>query len=227
MIRALIFDFDGLILETEEPTYQSWQEVYQSFGHSLPFSTWSTVVGTTRGIFNPRLELQKLVNENIDWEQVETRREASEYALILGQPLLPGVEQYLSDARRLGLKIGLASNSPNPWVYGHLTRLGLVDYFDCIYTSDDVQNIKPDPELYLSVLRGLEVQAKAAFALEDSPIGVRAAKAAGLYCVAVPNILTRQLDLTQADIRLDSLAEMPLEELLDKVNALNTQRAAS
>jgi len=105
-------------------------------------------------------------------------------------------------------------------VYGHLTRLGLVDYFDCICTSDDVQNIKPDPELYLSVLHGLEVQAEAGFALEDSPIGVRAAKAAGLCCVAVPNILTRQLDLTHADFRLESLAEMPLEMLLEKISAL-------
>jgi HAD superfamily hydrolase (TIGR01509 family) len=226
MICAIIFDFDGLILETEEPTYQSWQEVYQSFGYSLPFSTWATVVGTTRGVFNPRQELQRLVKDKIDWEAVEIKREASEYALIIAQPLLPGVEQYLGDARHLGLKIGLASNSPSQWVFGHLTRLGLVDYFDCICTSNDVKEIKPDPELYLSVLRGLKVKADEAIALEDSPIGIRAARAAGLYCIAVPNVLTNQLDLTQANLQLGSLVEIPLEELLHKINIIKTQRAA-
>lgn len=226
MIRALVFDFDGLILETEEPSYQSWLEVYQSFGYSLPFSTWSTIIGTTRGDFDPRLELQRLVKDGVDWEVVESRRQASENALIVTQAILPGVEAYLRDARRLGLKTGLASSSSCQWVVGHLTRLGLADNFDCICASDDVKRIKPDPELYLSVLRGLEVSADEAIALEDSPIGIRAAKGAGLYCVAVPNALTSQLVLTQADFQLSSLAEMPLELLLDKFNALKTQRAA-
>jgi len=226
MIRAIIFDFDGLILETESPTYQSWQEVYQSYGYSLPFSTWSSMVGTTQSDFDPLREVQKLVKDSVDWEAVETRRKVSENALIEAQPILPGVEDYLRDARRLGLKIGLASNSPSQWVSRYLTRLGLVDNFDFTCTSDDVQHIKPDPELYLSVLRGLEVIADEAFALEDSPIGIRSAKGAGLYCIAVPNELTRQLVLTQADFQLGSLTEMPLEELLNKINRIKTRRAA-
>jgi HAD superfamily hydrolase (TIGR01509 family) len=226
MICAIIFDFDGLILETEEPTYQSWQEVYQSFGYSLPFSTWATMVGTTQSDFDPLLELQKLVKDSVDWDAVEYQRHISENTLIETQSILPGVQDYLSDARRLGLKIGLASTSSSQWVMKHLTRLGLVNYFDCIRTSDDVQHIKPDPELYLSVLRGLEVKADEAFALEDSPPGIASAKAAGLVCIAVPNVLTSRLVLTQADFQLHSLAEMPLEELLQKVDTIKTQRAA-
>jgi HAD superfamily hydrolase (TIGR01509 family) len=226
MFRALVFDFDGLILETEGPSYQSWLEVYQSFGYGLPFSTWSTIIGTTRGDFDPRLELQRLVKDGVDWEGVELRRQASENELIVAQAILPGVETYLRDARRLGLKIGLASSSSCQWVVGHLSRLGLSDYFDCICASDDVQRIKPDPELYLSVLRGLEVGADEAIALEDSPIGIRAAKGAGLYCVAVPNALTSQLELSQADFQLPSLAAMPLEQLLHKIEVIKTQRAA-
>jgi HAD superfamily hydrolase (TIGR01509 family) len=218
MIRALIFDFDGLILETEQPSYQSWVEVYQSFGHLLPFSTWSINIGTTRGDFDPRQELQRLVNGTIDWESVESSRQASENALIEAQSILPGVEAYLSDARRLGLKIGLASSSSCRWVIGHLTRLGLLNWFDCICAADDVQNVKPYPELYLSVLRRLDVRADEAIALEDSPIGIRAAKAAGLFCVAVPNPLTSQLSLSEADFLMDSLAEMPLEHLLYKIS---------
>jgi HAD superfamily hydrolase (TIGR01509 family) len=220
MIRALIFDFDGLILDTEGPSYKSWKEVYQSFGLTLSFSTWSTIIGTTQGEFDPRLELQKRVRGQVDWDAVESRRQVSEQALIEAQAVLPGVEQYLQDAMRLGLKIGLASSSSCNWVVGHLKRLSLVDYFDRICVSDDVQHTKPDPELYQCVLHGLGVSADEAIALEDSPIGIRAAKQAGIFCVAVPNPLTSQLMLSQADLLLDSLAEMPLEQLLNKVITL-------
>jgi HAD superfamily hydrolase (TIGR01509 family) len=219
VIRALIFDFDGLILETEHPSYKSWEEVYQSFGLTLPFSTWATIIGTTQGEFDPLLELQRQVKGNVDWEAVESARQASERALLETQSVLPGVEQYLQDARRLGLYLGLASSSSSDWVVGHLTRLGLVGYFDCICASDDVQHTKPDPELYQAVLLRLNVSAGEAIALEDSPIGIQAAKQAGLFCVVVPNPLTSQLSLSLADLRLDSLAEMPLEQLLNKVNS--------
>ena len=218
MIRAIIFDFDGLILETEGPTYQSWVDIYQSFGYSLPFSTWTANIGTTQGDFNPQLELEKLVKDTVDWGGVESRRRMIENTLIEAQSVLPGAVQYLNDARQLGLKLGLASNSPNAWVIRHLTRLGLVDYFDRICTADDVQHIKPDPELYLSVLRALEVKADEAIALEDSPIGIQAARQAGLICVAVPNPLIKQLTFNEADFQLDSLAETSLEQLLKKIN---------
>jgi HAD superfamily hydrolase (TIGR01509 family) len=219
VIRAIIFDFDGLILETEGPSYQSWAEVYQSFGLTLPFSTWSSIIGTSQGEFDPRLELQRQVKDKVDWEMIETRRQASEKALIERHSVLPGVEQYIIDARRLGLYLGLASSSSRNWVVGHLTRLGLLSYFDCICASDDVRHTKPDPELYQAVLLRLDVGAEEAIALEDSPNGIKAAKQAGIFCVAVPNLLTSQLTLSQADLRLDSLAEMPLEQLLNKVNS--------
>lgn len=218
MIRALIFDFDGLILETEGPSYQSWVEVYQSFGQSLPFSTWSTIIGTTQGEFDPIVELRRLVNDKVDWERVDSTRRTRENELNEIQPIMPGVEDYLRDARRLGLKIGVASSSSCEWVVGHLTRLGLREWFDCICTSNDVVRVKPYPELYLSVLDRLKVEADEAIALEDSPNGIRAAKEAGLFCVAVPNPLTSQLVLGEADLQLGSLAEMPLEKLLKRFN---------
>jgi HAD superfamily hydrolase (TIGR01509 family) len=176
------------------------------------------MVGTTQGDFNPRLELERLLNKSLNWDEIEIRRKAIENELIEAQPVLPGVEDYLYDARRLGLKIGIASNSPSQWVNKYLARLGLQDRFDYISTSDDVPYLKPDPALYLSALDGLGVGAREAFALEDSPLGIRSAKAAGLYCVVVPNVLTRRLDLSQADFQLNSLAEMPLEELLDWIH---------
>ena len=219
MIKALIFDFDGLILETEGPSYQSWEEVYHSFGCDLPFSIWSSIIGTTQGAFDPLIELQKKVNAWVDWDAVELQRAAREQELNETQPIMPGVEQYLRDAQRLGLKIGLASSSSNQWVMGHLRRLSLDNYFDCVRTKNDVRHVKPDPDLYFAVLEGLSVRAEEAIALEDSPIGIRSAKSAGIYCVAVPNPLTRTLNLGQADLQLNTLADMPLDELLHKVNS--------
>jgi HAD superfamily hydrolase (TIGR01509 family) len=218
-IRALIFDFDGLILETEGPSYQSWKSVYRSFGLSLPFSTWSTIIGTSKGPFDPLRELQERVKGEVDWEAVEAKRMASEQALNGAQPILPGVEDYLRDARRLGLKIGLASSSSRNWVMGHLIRLNMDKFFDCVRASDDVQFVKPHPELYLSVLQGLQVEPQEAIALEDSPNGIQSAQHAGIFCVAVPNPLTKRLRLSQADLVLSSLVELPLQLLLDRVNA--------
>ncbi len=217
MILALIFDFDGLILETEGPSYQSWEALYRSFGLELPFHTWSTIIGTTQGAFDPLIELKKQVKTKVDWDAVEKQRMAQEQALNEAQPILPGVELYLWDARRLGLKIGLASSSSRQWVMGHLIRLGMDGSFDCVRTSDDVTHVKPSPDLYFSVLEGLGIRANEAIALEDSPLGVQSAKSAGLYCVAVPNPLTSMLNLDQADLQLSSLAEISLERLLSLV----------
>jgi HAD superfamily hydrolase (TIGR01509 family) len=218
MIRALIFDFDGLILETEEPTYQSWAEVYQSFGFSLPFSTWKANVGTTQGDFDPQLELERLVKDPLDWEAVESRRRMIENALIEELSVLPGAVQYLNDARTMGLKVGLASNSPSDWVIRHLTRLGLLDRFDHLSTSDYVQHIKPDPELYLVALHALDVRADEAVAFEDSLLGVRAARQAGIFCVAVPNPLIKDLIFNEANFQINTLEEISLEQLLDLIH---------
>jgi HAD superfamily hydrolase (TIGR01509 family) len=221
MIRALVFDFDGLILETEGPIFLSWQELYASFGFPLPFEVWATTIGSAEAEFDPARELERLLGQPLDWSAIEPKRQQRELALINQQPLLPGVEQILQDARRLGLKLGLASSSSCKWVEGHLKERGLRLYFDAVRAADDVHLTKPDPELYLAVLRELGVSGAEAVALEDSPNGIRAAKAAGMYCVAVPNHLTRQLVLDEADLRLESLAEMPLEMLLAKFEKLS------
>jgi beta-phosphoglucomutase-like phosphatase (HAD superfamily) len=214
MIRALIFDFDGLILETESPIYQSWQELYQSYGKQLSLEQWETILGTNEGSFDPMVELEAQVGRLQDRENVLRQVRQREWDLISAQPVLPGVKDYLVEAKKLGLKVGLASSSPCDWVTGHLSRLGLIQYFDCIYARDDVRRTKPDPELYLTVIDEFQIGPEEAVVFEDSPNGILAAKRAGLLCVAVPNPLTRQLRLDHADFRLNSLAEMPLSELL-------------
>lgn len=216
-IKALIFDFDGLILDTEVPVFRSWQELYQSFGCQLPLSSWVHHIGISPATYDPFASLEQEVGHAVDRTKLEPTRRAREMQLISEEPVQPGVKSYLKDAKRLGLKLGLASSSSCEWVRGHLNRLRLVDYFDTIRTAEDVKNAKPDPALYLSVLEDLRVTPSQVIALEDSPNGVLAAKRAGLFCVVVPNELTRQLPLDNADLHLDSLADLPLEELLLRI----------
>ena len=130
------------------------------------------------------------------------------------QQLLPGVADYLAVAGQVGLKTAVASSSSRKWVMEHLDRFGIGGKFHAIVCREDVKRTKPDPELYRTALQRLEVQPVEAIALEDSSNGIHAAKAAGLYCVAVPNPLTADLDLTEADLSLLSLEAMSLRDLL-------------
>jgi HAD superfamily hydrolase (TIGR01509 family) len=214
MIRALIFDFDGLILDTETPAFQAWQEIYANQGCSLSLATWLSHIGAAVEAFDPYGELESQLGRPVDRAAMQQQYQERERELLADQAVLPGVADYLADAERLRLKLAIASSSDLPWVMGHLARLGLRHYFEAIKGAEDVEKTKPDPHLYLAALEALQVPARQAVALEDSPNGVRAAKAAGLFCVAIPNDLTRQLALDQADLVLPSLADVRLEALL-------------
>jgi HAD superfamily hydrolase (TIGR01509 family) len=214
---ALIFDFDGLILDTEVSELQSWREIYATYNTDLPLEQWATCIGSGIDSFDPVAYLEARIGRPVGRKDILARRRKRRLELLAAEVLLPGVEAYLQDAKRLGLKIGLASSSSREWVYGHLSRLGIANYFDFMKCGDEVTHKKPDPELYLGVLSALNVRGEEAIALEDSPNGVLAAQRAGIFCVAIPNPVTSQLDLAHADLRLESLALMPLEELIAEV----------
>ena len=216
MIRAIVFDFDGLILDTEEPVYRSWLEVYQAHGEDLPFDRWVQIVGSTTAGFHPQHHLEERLGRSLPKEVLD-RRIGRRTEMILAQTVLPGVMRRLEEAKAMELKVGLASSSTSDWVKGHLTRLGILESFDCLRCRDQVANAKPEPDLYLAVLECLGVSASEAVAIEDSPNGVLAAKRAGLRCVAIPNSITARLDLGQADVVLGSLAEVTLAGLLRKL----------
>ncbi len=222
MIQSLIFDFDGLILETELPAFQSWQEIYRNYLCDLPLDKWVACIGGTDQDFDPFEYLESSLGRTLPRTDILARRLRRHQLLVEELSILPGVEQYVREARELGLKLGLASNSSRRWVSGHLKRLGLYDQFDFIKYGDEVTNVKPDPELYLAVLDGLETPAEQAIALEDSPNGVLAARQAGIFCVAVPNSMTRHLPLDHASMRLTSMADVPLASLIAAVEQLRS-----
>jgi HAD superfamily hydrolase (TIGR01509 family) len=214
-VRALLFDFDGLIVDTETPSFASWQEVYREHGQELPLERWAAIIGTIGG-FEPLDYLEEL-HGPIDRQAVKERRREHELELVEIENLRPGVLGYLEEAKRLGLMTAIVSSSSRSWVDRHLIRLERAEDFDDIVTADlDEERAKPRPTLYLEALERLGVSAEEAIAFEDSPNGVKAAKAAGIFTVAVPNGVTASLGLDEADLVLDSLAEMPLRTLLER-----------
>jgi HAD superfamily hydrolase (TIGR01509 family) len=212
-VRALVFDFDGLIVDTEGPVYQAWAEVYEEHGQQLSLDFWKTIIGRGANYFDPVADLERRLGRPLDGEAIRTDRRRRERELVEALPVLPGVREWREEAAAMGVRLGLASSSRRAWVTGHLQRLGLGGGWDCVRCLEDVARTKPAPDLYLAVLRCLRVQAEEAVAVEDSTHGVESAKAAGLYCVAIPSSLTADHDFGRADLVLRSLAELPFAQV--------------
>ena len=217
-IRGLLFDFDGLLIDTETPSRLAYEELYREHGHELPLDSWATLVGTIGAEFDPDAHLEGLVGRPLDRERLTQWRRAREDELCDLEDLRPGIEDYLAEAERRGLKTAIVSSSTREWIARHLERLDRVNSWDAIVAADgDVDRAKPQPALYLEALEALGLPPSEAIAFEDSLNGIRAAKAAGIFCVAVPNPITETFALDEADLLLGSLEELPLEELLERV----------
>jgi HAD superfamily hydrolase (TIGR01509 family) len=213
-LAGLLFDFDGLVVDTETPSLASWQELYREHGQELPLERWATLVGTVGG-WDPYETLEELAGP-LDRVALQERRLARELELGEVEELRPGVLEYLEEARRRNLRTAIVSSSSRWWVDRHLGRLEHAGDFDAIVTADhDVARAKPRPTLYLEALDRLGLAPAEAAAFEDSPNGVRAAKAAGVFCVAVPNGVTAGYGLDEADVVVPSLAELPFERLVE------------
>lgn len=218
-IALIIFDFDGLILDTETPEFEAWQEFYAQYGVSLSLDAWADCIGQRAGVFDPVGHLEELLGCAVAADLRERHRERF-HKLVHAEPLRPGILQYLDDADRLGVTLAVASSASRDWVYGHLQRHGIDHRFACILTVEDVTHAKPHPELFLRVLERLNVPAHRSVVLEDSPNGLLAANRAGIFAVAVPNSVTAPLPMGHADLVIPSLAEVPLEVLIHRINAL-------
>jgi HAD superfamily hydrolase (TIGR01509 family) len=213
VLKAVIFDLDGTILDTEMPEFLSWQEAYAAHGVSLAESVWSQTIGTSDSGWDPYVHLETLLGGPVDRAALRAARHARFDELVDAAEPRAGVVAWLDEARDLGLRVGLASTSSAAWVLRFLDVLKLRDRFEALATGDRVAHGKPAPDLYDLALSELGVRADEAVAVEDSPNGVVSAKAAGVFCVAVPNPLTADLPLDGADLRLGSLTERSIKEV--------------
>jgi HAD superfamily hydrolase (TIGR01509 family) len=216
-VRAFLFDFDGLILDTETASRGGYEWLYAQHGHELPPDLWALCVGTIDG-WDPWAHLEGLVG-TIDRKAWDERRFAHELSLLEAEELRPGIADYLAFAEANGLKRAIVSSASRYWIDMHLERLERTVGWDAIVTADhDPERAKPRPTLYLEALDALGVAPTEAVAFEDSPNGAKAAQAAGIFVVGVPNRITADLGLGDTtDLLVDSLADLDPEDLIATV----------
>lgn len=220
MLKALIFDFDGLILDTETPEVLVWQSIYREHGFELPVHEWEkTIGGYGISTFDAADHLALLTQGRLDAVSSRLRYRKEADALIHASPVMPGILEMIHEAKAQGLKVAIGSSSPHSWVDTHAQRLGIFHLFDHVICQDDVPpgRTKPHPDIYLKALEKLQVRNIEAVVFEDSPNGVLASKRAGVFVVAVPNQLTSTMDVF-GDMTVSSLAGISLRDITERMN---------
>lgn len=213
-IKGIIFDFDGLIVDTESAVYDGWRELYVEHGHDLVLSEYVACVGSTRDFdYDPAASLDALVGRGLDWDDLHPRKDQRIREMLEEAETLPGVRELLADAAANGVPCAIASSSPHSWVDHWVDKLGLTKNFASIVCRDDVERAKPAPDLFLRAAEKLGLGVDEVVVLEDSRNGLIASLAAGIRCVAVPNQITGGSDFTGAWKRLETLAGVGVAEL--------------
>lgn len=216
MIKAIVFDFDGTIVDTETAWYQAFQQAYENCGAELTLETFAQCIGTSHDHFNPYEYINTLLDQPVEADSFKQQVHDRHSKLMENVALRPGVIELLQAARSAGLKIGLATSSRREWIDKYLEQHDLGGYFECIRTMENVKKVKPDPELYTQTLACLGVQGDEAIAIEDSPNGAKAAVRAGMYCVVIPNDITNTLPFEEVHLRADTLQGIDFDHLFKR-----------
>jgi HAD superfamily hydrolase (TIGR01509 family) len=217
-LKGILFDFDGLILDTETPIFQAWERKFRDYGKELRLEHWAEILGKSNDELGPLEGFLAGFSDPAERQRIQEEVSREERSLVIKQQPLAGAEALIKKANQKGLKLGIVSSSDQKWVRGHLERLSLLDYFDHTSCADEVEVAKPDPALYHLGMKKMGCAAQSVVVLEDSPNGVLAAKRAGLYCIAVPNQLTGQLSFHEEggmpDRIINSLEDFPWDDLM-------------
>ena len=216
MISALLFDFDGVIVDTEVPTFQSWRETYAEYGVDLALGDWLPAVGSgssVSGAFDAVAHLERLSGTTVDREAVIARRTKRKAELYARAPLLPVVRERVGEARQRGMKTAIVTRNRDDRVRAQCEAVGLAHDWHAVVCANE-EPTRDKAVLYRHAVAVLGVDARQALAFEDSPSGVHSAKQAGVLCAAVPNEVTRGAAFDEADLVLSSLADYSLEQVL-------------
>lgn len=210
-LQAVVFDFDGTLVDTEWSIYEMAASTFATFDIELTVSSWSAVVGLADGMWWDELVHSNgwTVDSDAWWQHYKSLDRSFRDLL----PAVPGAVDLLDGLASAGVPVAVASSSSVEWVENHLTRLGLRGRFTSLAGADRTGVGKPSPDVYLLACAELGVEPAASVAIEDTGHGITAAHAAGLACVVVPTRITSHTDLAAADLTVASLADLDVESL--------------
>jgi len=212
----VVFDFDGLIIDSEWVIFETAVAAFAAHGHRLTIEAWSTIVGTNDEHHPDRWArlCEACGVEGFDRADYEAAYEAQDRSNRDTLPALPGVVELVNELSAAGVPLGIASSSSCSWLDRHVNRLGLAHHFTTLVGADLVGGVgKPAPDVYLKACADLGADPSRSVALEDSAHGATAAKAAGMAVVAVPSRITRHNDFSHADLCVGSLTQLDLAQV--------------
>ena len=213
MPKALIFDFDGLIVDTETVIYESWAEIYERNDQILELNTYKNCVGSNFEHFHPGIELEKRLGKKFNWAIIDAEREELIRQRLEQKEERTGLRYFIENAKEKGLELAIASSSSRNWVLGWIEKLELSNYFSAFVNRDDVETNKPDPELFLTAAKSLGIHPSEALIFEDSENGLKAATAAGIPCAIITNSITAGGNFSEAIIVAESFTDQRLKKL--------------
>jgi len=205
---AILFDFDGVLVDTEMAIYQAWRRTFHAHGHDLTLDLYTRCIGSDFDTWSPKTHLEELTGRGFDWHQLDAARQREIERDLAGQQPMPGAVELLEFLAMRSVARAVVSSSSHQWVDGWLGRLGLARHLPLTICRGDAPRIKPAPDLFLEAARRLGVAAADCLVIEDSANGLLAATEAGMTAWVVPNEVTRGLDFSAAERVLGSLEEV-------------------
>lgn len=205
--QGIIFDFDGVLVDTEWAIYQSWVKLFEREGQQISIETYSPCLGAGYSHWNPAEYLESLTGKSYNWEAETPARQAMLEADLERMGLMPGAQELLDWCHVNKIPMAVASSSSRRWVAGWLQKLGIMEMFDGVFTRTDGYPVKPDPALFLAAQNCIGVPAEQCIIIEDSENGTISAQRANIPCVAIPNRMTRFADFSRATCVMKSLHE--------------------
>ncbi|MCX8238071.1 MAG: HAD family phosphatase [Akkermansiaceae bacterium] len=204
---AILFDFDGVILDTEWSIYESIRDVFLENGHDLPLEEYVQCIGSDFKTWSPETRLEELTGKSFEWKAISRVRNKWIREEIAKLDAMPGVRDTLEHCRDISLPCAVVSSSTHNWVDGWLKKLGLLSYFAHIVAREDAPRIKPAPDLYLEAVRRMNLPAEKCLVIEDSLNGLKSAHETGCPVAAIPNRITSCIDFSEAQHQYPSLVE--------------------